>query len=61
MQKSKRVRPIIFVCSCVHNNELITKMIVASSVEAAADHFLKEYGIQPKDILVHFIRLKHRL
>jgi hypothetical protein len=54
----KGARQLVFVCASIVDNELITKIIPATSQSEAAELYSKEYGHSPKDILGPFIKKK---
>jgi len=53
---NKRIRPIIYVCSAIHNNNLLSKMIEAPSLKEASNFFTNQFGIEPKEILGPFYK-----
>lgn len=54
----RKARTIIYVCSAVRDNTLLSKMIDSTTVEDACVLFEKEYGIKPQIMYGPFYKKK---
>lgn len=54
----RKARAIIYVCSAVKDNTLVSKMIESASVEDSYSLFEKENGIKPQIVLGPFYKKK---
>jgi len=61
MEKEKRARPIVYVCVGIHDNNLLSKIVTATSVQEAEQNFSDTYGVKPKDILGPFYKVKTKV
>lgn len=62
IMESKRSRPITFVCSAISgSNELISKIVIAKSVDEASKLFFEQHKVQPKEVLGPFYRVKTQI
>ena len=54
----RKARSVIYVCSAIKENNLISKMIESSSVEESYSIFEKDNGIKPQVVLGPFFKKK---
>lgn len=54
----RKSRTVIFVCSAVKDNQIISKMIESQTVEESYSIFEKDHGIKPQAVLGPFYKKK---
>jgi hypothetical protein len=54
----RKARSVIYVCSAIKENNLISKMIESSSIEESYSIFEKDNGIKPQVVLGPFFKKK---
>ena len=56
MNEKHRVRPTIFVCAAVADNQLLIRMITADSPQQAGELFREQAGVSAQEILGPFYK-----
>lgn len=54
----RRIRQIIFVCSVIKDNALVSKMVESLTIEDSCILFEKEFGVKPQTVFGPFYQKK---
>ena len=57
----KNNRQVLYVCSAIRENELLSESLPASSIEEASKLFEEQFKLKPKSILGPFLKKKVRV